>query len=58
MAWNVHRCKTTLSFGESFVICFDKNLNGLVTRMNFYSNRRVFEIDFVPSTILSSDNDV
>ncbi|XSC42792.1 hypothetical protein ACF1BQ_031805 [Bradyrhizobium sp. RDT10] len=49
---------TSPFFRVRFKICLHKNLDGLLTGMNFDAYRRVFELHFISATILSSDNRV
>jgi hypothetical protein len=39
-------------------IGLDENLDGLVAGVNFDADRRIPEIDFVPTTIVSTNNRV
>ncbi|MHC2504700.1 hypothetical protein ACVI8K_011679 [Bradyrhizobium barranii subsp. barranii] len=50
--------KTSPFFQVRFKICLHKNLDGLLTGMNFDAYRRVVKIHFVSATILSSDDRV
>lgn len=58
MAGDADYCKTPPFFRVRFKICLHKNLDGLLTGMNFDAYRRVVKIHFISATILSSDNRV
>ena len=45
-------------FGMGLEIGLDKNLDCLVAGMDFDTDRRIAEIDFVPATIVSSKDRV
>jgi hypothetical protein len=57
VAGDVDYRKTSPFFRVRFKICLHKNLDGLLTGMNFDAYRRV-KLHFISATILSSDNRV
>src|ERR1700726_4277499 len=58
VAGDVDYRKTSPFFRARFKICLHKNLDGLLTGMNFDAYRRVVKLHFISATILSSDNRV
>src|SRR6266481_2135184 len=58
VAGDVDYRKTSPFFRVRFKICLHKNLDGLLTGMNFDAYRRVVKLYFISATILSSDNRV
>lgn len=56
MAGDIDYGKTSPFFRVRFEVCLHKNLDGLLTGMNFDPYRRVFKIYFVSATIAPSDN--
>jgi hypothetical protein len=58
VAGDVDYRKTSPFFRVRFKICLHKNLDGLLTGMNFDAYRRVVKLHFISATILSSDNRV
>lgn len=58
VAGDVDYRKTSPFFRVRFKICLHKNLDGLLTGINFDTYRRVVKLHFISATILSSDNRV
>jgi hypothetical protein len=58
VAGDVDYRKTAPFFRVRFKICLHKNLNGLLTGMNFDAYWGVAKIHLISATILSSDNRV
>jgi hypothetical protein len=58
VAGDVDYRKTSPFFWVRFKICLHKNLDGLLTGMNFNAYLRIVKLHFISATILSSDNRV
>jgi hypothetical protein len=54
--WDVEKDETAAFLGMGLEIGLDENLDGLVVGVNFDPDRRIAEIDFVPTTIVPSDD--
>jgi hypothetical protein len=54
VAGNVENGKAPTFLRERVEICLDENLDGLFAGINLDPNRRVAEIDLVPSSVRSS----
>jgi hypothetical protein len=55
VAGDVENGEATPLFWERLEISLDENLNGLFAGVNLDTNRRVAKIDFVPSSVGSSN---
>ncbi len=55
---DIEKDEAAAFFGMRLKIGLDKNLDGLVAGMDFDADRRIAEIDFEPTTIVSSKNRV
>jgi hypothetical protein len=56
--WDVEKDKAAAFLGMGLKIGLDKNLDGFVAGVNFDADWCVAEIDFVPTTIVSTNNRV
>jgi hypothetical protein len=56
--WDVEKDEAAAFLGMGLKIGLDKNLDGLVAGVNFDADRCIAEIDFVPTTIVSTNNRV
>jgi hypothetical protein len=56
--WDVEKGETSASLGMGLKIGLDKDLDSLVAGVNFDADRCIAEIDFVPTTIVSSKDRV
>jgi hypothetical protein len=56
--WDVEQSEASASLRMGLKIGLDKDLDGFVAGVNFDADRGIAEIDFVPATIVSTNNRV
>jgi hypothetical protein len=56
MARNADNRKAPLFFWKRFKVCLYKDLNGITAGVNVDANGRIAKIDFVTSSVLSSND--
>jgi hypothetical protein len=56
VAWDIEKDEAAAFLGMGLKIGLDKNLDGFVAGVNFDADWFIAEIDFVPATIVCSDD--